>query len=140
MMVPLDVCEIGDEFIIRAVVPGVSPNSLNVTANENTITLTGEFNAPDWMQQAAAGAQGSTSSQPSQSTKQSICWLQEVPIGKFARTVTLPFPVDPARGQSTLDNGILTLRLPKSQAAMSKSIPVQTGAQSGNWGSTSGAR
>jgi HSP20 family protein len=134
MTIPLDVCESANEFIVRTLVPGVTPDSLNISANENTLTVTGEFAAPDWLRQASSGGQSTGAGQ------QQTCWIQECPIGKFVRTVTLPFPIDPSKGQSTFVDGVLTLHLPKSQAAMTKNIPVQTGSQAGNRGTTYGTR
>jgi HSP20 family protein len=134
MTVPLDVCEFGDEFIVRALLPGVMPDNVAVSANENMLTLKGEFVAPDWLHQPMAGGQTSTAGQ------NPTCWIQELPVGKFARSITLPFPVDPARGQTTFENGVLTLRLPKSQAHMMQNISVPSGSTTGSWGPSSGSR
>jgi HSP20 family protein len=134
MTVPLDVCEFGSEFVVRALLPGVMPDNVVVSANENTLTLKGEFVAPDWLRQAMASGQTSTAG------PNPTCWIQELPVGKFARSITLPFPVDPASGQTTFDNGVLTLRLPKSQAHMMQNISVQSGPTTGSWGPSSGSR
>jgi HSP20 family protein len=126
MTVPLDVCEFADEFVVRALLPGVTSDNFTISANENTLTLKGEFMAPDWLRQTMASAQTSSGGQ------HPTCWVQELPVGKFARTVTLPFPIDPARGQSAFDNGVLTLRLPKSQSSMMKTISIQSGSATGS--------
>lgn len=126
MPVPLDVCEFADEIVVRAMLPGLSPNDLHVTASESTLTLKGEFVAPDWLQKAHGSTQASMSGQ------QPVCWIHENPVGRFARTITLPFPVDAAHGRSTFDNGVLTLHLPKSQSRMMETIPVQSGSTRGS--------
>jgi len=125
MTIPLDVCEFSNEFIVRAMVPGIAPDAFEVSAQQNTLTLKGEFSSPDWMQQTQAGTQSGAGSQGP------TCWIQENPVGKFARTVTLPFPVDADRAQASFDNGILTLHLPKAQSATMKKIPVQAGSAKG---------
>jgi HSP20 family protein len=135
MTIPLDVCEYGNDLIVRAFLPGISPDNLTIQANQNTLTFKGEFTTPDWMRNAqTTGQTGSQQSSPGQSM---TCWMQELPVGRFARSITLPFPVDPATGQSTFENGVLTLRLPKSKAATMQSISVQSGATGGSWGSGS---
>jgi HSP20 family protein len=130
MTIPVDVCEFADEFIVRTMLPGVMPDSVNVSANENTLMLTGEIPAPDWLRQAPSGSQ-STGTGQKPAGQQQICWLQESPVGKFARTITFPFPIDPAQARSTFDNGVLTMHFPKSKAHMTKTIPIQSGSTAG---------
>jgi HSP20 family molecular chaperone IbpA len=130
MSIPLDVCEFGDEFVVRTMLPGVSPDAVNISANETTLTLTGEIPAPDWLRQAPSGGQ-STGMGQQPTGQQQVCWLHECPIGKFARTITFPFPIGPAQAQSTFDNGVLTMHFPKSKSHMMKSVPVQSSSATG---------
>jgi HSP20 family protein len=51
---------------------------------------------------------------------------QERPFGKFVRTLTLPFPVDDAKVEARLDNGILRIHLPKHEAARPRRIAVKS--------------
>ncbi|HOD80646.1 MAG: 18 kDa heat shock protein [Planctomycetes bacterium ADurb.Bin126] len=46
-------------------------------------------------------------------------------VGEFSRTVVLPDRVEPSQVQATLKDGILTIRLPKSEAARPRQIPVK---------------
>ena len=120
MVVPLDVCELADEFVVRAMLPGLSPEDLQVTANEKTLTLKGQFVAPDWLQNALGGTEYTiTEDEPT-------CWMRENPVGKFARAITLPSPIDPAHARSTFDTGVLTLHLPKKSG---RSIGLTAGSQ-----------
>jgi len=134
MTIPLDVCEFDNEFVVRATLPGVTPDALEVSVIENSLTLKGEFKAPDWMRQPQGGKQSSTSGAGP------TCWIQENPVGKFARTISLPYPVDAGGAQASFDNGILTLRLPKSQTVMVQKIPVQPGSFVGSAARSSGPR
>ncbi len=51
--------------------------------------------------------------------------MQERRYGKFARTLTLPAEVDSAKAEATIENGLLTLRVPKAEAARPKMIKVK---------------
>jgi len=49
----------------------------------------------------------------------------ERPVGMFSRMVTLPFAVDENRVEAKLENGILRVRLPKSEAAKPRKINIK---------------
>ena len=51
--------------------------------------------------------------------------LHERWYGAFSRSVSLPAPVDADKVEATHENGVLTLRLPKSEAIKPKKIPVK---------------
>ena len=50
--------------------------------------------------------------------------LHERRYGKFARSVTLPAEVDGAKAEAAIENGVLTLRLPKAETAKPKTIKI----------------
>jgi HSP20 family protein len=50
---------------------------------------------------------------------------QERPFGKFVRTLALPFPVDDTKVEARLENGILSIHLPKHEAARPRKILVK---------------
>jgi HSP20 family protein len=49
-----------------------------------------------------------------------------LPSGKFQRVVSLPTPVDTENVVATLENGVLTVVIPKAEEARSKTIKIQT--------------
>jgi HSP20 family protein len=51
---------------------------------------------------------------------------QERGFGSFQRTVTLPLPVEADRVEARLENGVLTIRMPKAEAAKPRKIPVKS--------------
>jgi HSP20 family protein len=102
---PLDVWANGDEYFIRATVPGLKAEDVSLEVLGDTITLRGEIAAPEADEQAR--------------------WLlRERRHGKFARTLTLPTEVDGAKAEATIENGVLTVRLPKAETARPKTIKV----------------
>lgn len=96
--------EDGDLFELRAEVPGIAKEDLNVKIQGNYLEI--------------SGAKKSTSPE-----KYSI-HRTERDITSFTRSFTLPADVDSEKVKATLENGILSLTLPKSEAAKPKQIQI----------------
>jgi HSP20 family protein len=109
---PLDVYETSDDIVVRAVVPGVAPDGIDIQFQAGVLTLrakTDETTIPE----------GAT-------------WLiQEVTPGEYVRQITLPRSIDAEKAQTTFENGVLTLTLPKTADAKPKQIKVQAAKQLG---------
>lgn len=103
---PVDVIATGDEYIVSAAVPGLRAEDLSLEVLGDTVTLRGEVAAPE--------------------TGDQTRWLlrERRRLGKFARTLTLPTEVEGAAAEASIDNGVLTVRLPKAEAAKPKVIKV----------------
>jgi HSP20 family protein len=102
---PLDIYQTDREWVIRAAVPGVDPNAVELTFDSGMITLKGEIKAPEGV-------------------KPDQYWVRENYYGKFSRQVTLP---DDAMGEQTkaqFFNGILVLTVPKAEPAKPKSVKI----------------
>lgn len=112
MPLPLDVYVTKDEVIVIAAVPGIRASDIEISVNQNTITLSGS------MPNVASSAEG----------KEATWYLHELPHGAFQRSVTLPIEIDSANAEATCEDGILRLRLPKAEAARPRQIQVR-GAQ-----------
>ncbi len=110
---PLDVYATPDEAVVIAAIPGMSPENLEITYTDNTLTFSGSVPS------AAESEQG-----------QNATWyLRELWSGQFQRTVTLPFEVDPAQAQATFEHGIVRITLPKAEWAKPHKIAIKTGSQ-----------
>jgi HSP20 family protein len=104
-VLPLDVLAAGDGYVITAAVPGLRAEDLKLEVLGDTVTLRGEVKAPE------AGEAGR--------------WLlRERRFGQFERTLTLPTEVDGTKAEASIDNGVLTVRLPKVESAKPKAIKV----------------
>ena len=112
---PLDIYQTDKEWVIRAAIPGVDPNAVEVTVDGGQITIKGEIKAP---------ADG----RPEQ------FWLREIFTGKVSRQVTLPEDALGEQARAQFANGLLILTVPKAQPAKPKSvkIPVSGAPGSGN--------
>lgn len=104
--VPLDVFASDNDYTIRAVVPGLKPEDLNVEIDDNTITIRGETKPP-----VAAN-------------ENDHYLVDEIRYGKFARTITLDTDLDSAKAEAHVENGLLTLRIPKAESAKPKVVKV----------------
>lgn len=102
---PLDVAETEEGFVVRASVPGVRPEDVQISVRGNTLTIRGESEAEE--------------------EKQGETWhLRERRHGSFGRSVTLGTPVDSDKAQARYEHGILTLTLPKAEEAKPRQIKI----------------
>ena len=105
LRLPLDAYVTPDEIVILANMPGVKPEAVEITIEGDTLTIRGERTRPlenvDYV-------------------------MQERPFGKFQRTLNINIPVDANRAEARYENGLLTLIIPKAEAAKPKVIQVGT--------------
>jgi len=104
---PVNVWDAGDTLCVEAELPGVHKDDVELLAVGNELTVKGRRGAQD--------EQGQTFHR------------RERALGEFTRTITLPVDVNPDRIEAVLENGVLTLRLPKAEAARPRRIPVKVG-------------
>lgn len=102
----LDVAEEEDTFVVKASIPGVKPEDIDITLTENVLTIKGE-------------------TKEDQEIKEERYHLRERRFGSFMRSVALPSAVDSNKIEADYDNGVLTLRLPKSEAVKPRRIAVR---------------
>jgi HSP20 family protein len=107
---PLDVSETENEFVVRASLPGVRPEDVQITVHGDTLTIRGDSKAE-------------------QERKGEHWHLRERRFGAFQRSLTLTMPVDPDQAQAQYEHGVLTLTLPKSEAARPRQIKVGSASQ-----------
>ncbi|MFQ5407807.1 MAG: Hsp20/alpha crystallin family protein [Anaerolineales bacterium] len=94
-----------EEFVLRANLPGLSADDLNVEVLEDTVTISGEIEVAH---------------------EDANHLLRERRGGKFTRTLTLPSELDASKASAELKNGVLTLTIPKVEAAQPRLIKVAT--------------
>lgn len=93
---------------VTAEIPGVRLEDVDITVHQNTLTIKGR-RAPE-------------AREPDVSFHR-----QEREYGAFARTVALPFNVDPDQVEAHAANGILTIELPRPEADKPKRIQIKVG-------------
>jgi len=103
----IDIEENDQEVIVRAEVPGVDPNELEITINGNRLTLSGE-------------------KKEITERKEKDVYQSETRYGSFTRSVELPSGVDATDVTAESTNGVVTIRLKKTAAAATKKIQIKT--------------
>ncbi|MBI3733716.1 MAG: Hsp20/alpha crystallin family protein [Chloroflexi bacterium] len=102
---PLDVTENADELVVKASVPGIKPEDIEITVVGDTLTIKGETKAENKQE------------------KENYL-LQERRWGSFQRTFTLPMLVQADKARAEFEHGVLTLTLPKADEIKPKQIKV----------------
>ncbi|MCI0634054.1 MAG: Hsp20/alpha crystallin family protein [Actinobacteria bacterium] len=102
----LDYSETEKEFVIRLEAPGVHKENLDVTLEQNVLTISGKRE----LRKEEEGEE--------------FIW-KERDEGRFVRSLRLPKPIDPENVTAVYQDGILTLRLPKAEPAMKNRITIR---------------
>ena len=111
----LDAAENDDNYVISAVVPGVSPDDLEVTIEDGVLTIKGEVHQE-------------REEKDGDEEKETGGWryhIRERRYGSFQRSLRLPTDVDIDRIQAKHEHGVLNLVLPKAEAAKPRRITIQ---------------
>lgn len=98
--------DLGEELVLKAELPGLAQNSLNLSIHEGVLTLTGE--------------------RPAQPMEGYAAHRKERGALKFSRSFPLPQRVDAERANAQLDHGILTVTLPKHPESKPRQISVRS--------------
>lgn len=101
-----DLYEEKDRFTVKAEIPGMKKEDIDVSLNGNTLTISGERKQEE-------------------EHKESDVYRSERYFGKFQRTVTLPQPVDAGKVSANYKDGVLNITLPKTEETRRKQIEVK---------------
>jgi len=93
-------------MMLRAILPGVSEKDVHVSMQNNQLVIEGERKAPEGFENNA---------------------FTQLAYGKFYAALTLPSGLDVDHVNCRLQNGILDIQLPISEASKPKQIQIQTG-------------
>lgn len=102
----LNVIEDGDKIFVRAVLPGVKPEDIEISVEGNTLNLRGERKMED--------------------LEKVTYHRRERVVGTFQKALTLPVEINPEAVEAKCEHGVLKLVLPKAEHAKPKRIPVRT--------------
>jgi HSP20 family protein len=101
----IDVYEDKDNIFVKAELPGMKKEEIDVSLHEGSLSISGERKAES-------------------STEKAEVYRTERFVGRFQRTVTLPTPVAPAKTKAHYKDGVLTITLPKAEESKPKQIDV----------------
>ena len=104
--IPLDVVREDDDILVTATLPGIAPDDVKVTIEDNVLTIKTEANEEE------SGENGNY-------------LMRERRTGAFHRALRLPDTVDVEKAESSYLNGVLTVRFPKLETKKAKQIEVK---------------
>jgi HSP20 family protein len=94
----------GEEILVAVEVPGVPKDGLKVDLRDNALTISGTRNGADY--------------------KDASALRRELPAGEFTKTLRLPVKVAAERIEAHCKNGILLVRMPKSEESKPRQIAI----------------
>lgn len=105
---PIDILETGDALVVRASLPGVRQDQVDVSVENGVLTIRGELRFE---------SQG-------EDTK---VFRREIATGSFVRSIVLPDTVNAQQASATFDHGLVTVTVPKREEAkpVSFKVPLQ---------------
>jgi HSP20 family protein len=102
---PIDMYQTDNEVVVRAALPGVKADEVQINVNNDILTIKGEVRHED--------------------EKKNQSWhIREQSWGAFERSIALPTGVVADRAKAEFENGVLTVSLPKSEQAKPKTITI----------------
>ena len=106
--IPLDVVQEGDNIVVHASLPGVNPSDLNVSIENDVLTIRG---------QTASDSQ----------RQEGNYLMRERHSGSFHRSLRLPDTLDVEKAHTSYDHGVLTIAFPKVEAKQARQLSINVG-------------
>ena len=101
---PIDVTERDGALIIKAAVPGVGAEELQIQVEQNVLSIRGEFK--------------------SETSENEKVYRREIGYGPFVRSLRIPEGFDLEKVDAVFSNGVVTISIPKSEEQKPKTIQV----------------
>jgi HSP20 family protein len=102
---PLDVAENDNEFVVKASLPGVKPENVQITIQGDSLSIRADATTEE-------------------EQKGDRWHLRERRSGTFQRSLSLGTPVDSEKAHADYEHGVLTLTLPKAEASKPRQIKI----------------
>ena len=104
-LMPIDVFEDNGTFVVRASVPGIRPDELEVVVEKDILTLRGEHRNEI-------------------KKEDSKFYRQEVNYGAFSRSIRLPETVNVKKAEAMHEDGVVTVRFPFMEEVKPKALTI----------------
>jgi HSP20 family protein len=104
---PVDMYETKTEVVVAVELPGVNEKDIRLSITGDLLTIQGERQWTD-------------------ETREAGHYRQERWFGKFERALSLPIPVETGQVKATYRDGVLTVKLPKTEGVKPKEIKINT--------------
>ena len=104
---PTEVYEKGDRLVVRADIPGIKPEEIDISVDDDMLTIKGERKFES-------------------EVKDEDYYSCELSYGRFSRSIMLPSKVQSDKVKANYDDGILEITLPKASESKSKKVAVKS--------------
>ena len=101
----LDVVDKNGDILVKTAVPGIKEEDIDISYDNGILTIQAE-------------------SKEEKEEKEENWYVHELRYGKFSRSVRLPAEVNLNKAEATVENGMLTVKLPKTKASALQRIAV----------------
>ncbi len=105
---PVDMYETTDEVVVAVELPGINEKDIRLAITGDLLTIHGELQGSD-------------------ETREAGHYRQERRFSKFERVLSLPTPVETGRVKATYRDGVLTVKLPKTEGVKPREIKIDAG-------------
>jgi HSP20 family protein len=105
MSFPMDLSATADEYVLTAMLPGLTTEDVDIQFNNGILTISGEY--------ADKRVEGDE------------YFFTELPVGKFSRAIEFNEPVNHDKIDASMKLGLLTVRIPKVEESKPKSIKIK---------------
>jgi HSP20 family protein len=105
-MPAIDMYQTDDEVVVKATLPGLKAEDVNITVTGETLTLRGEYKQEN-------------------EQKETTYHIREQRSGSFERSLFLPTDVKSDKAKADFENGILTITMPIAEEVKPKSITIK---------------
>jgi len=102
----MDVAETESEIVVKAEVPGLEKDDIDLSPQGDILTIRGE-------------------KKDERKEEKGSYRLVERRYGSFQRTITLPTGVDPEKIEANFKSGVLTIKLPKTEETRARKIAIK---------------
>jgi len=107
---PIDLYETPDTLVVKARIPGVNPEDVEVNIHGDNLTIKAELRSDAALEDA----------------KNWTWYRHELYHGSIGRNISLPTLIQPEKAEATFRNGELTLVLPKAEEVKPRTIKIKT--------------
>jgi HSP20 family protein len=105
MSFPMDLKASAEEYVLTAMLPGLTTEEVDIQFNSGVLTVSGEYK--------------------DNRIENDEYFFNELPVGKFSRSIEFNEPVKSDKIDASMKQGLLTIRIPKAEEAKPKSIKIK---------------
>jgi HSP20 family protein len=109
--IPLDVVQEGDNIVVKATVPGVSPEDIDVSIENDVLTIKGH-------------------TKEEREHQEGNYLMRERRSGSFYRALRLPDTLDSDQAQPHYENGVLSITFPRMESKRARRLQITSGQES----------